>query len=59
VRQCFARNFFRFASAQTSDDTETHYLSEWQSMPANVRTVVTELLVGYIRSDLFIKRSPQ
>ena len=56
VRRCFARNFFRFASAQTSDDTETEYLDGWAAMPADARTQMAELVVGYVRSDLFMKR---
>jgi hypothetical protein len=58
VRTCFAKNFFRFASGQTTDPTEAHYLDAWKSMPAGARTQLTELMVGFIRSDLFMKRSP-
>jgi hypothetical protein len=59
VRRCFAKNFFRFASGQTSDATETQYLGIWQSMPANARSQIVELMVGFIRSDMFIKRRAQ
>jgi len=59
VRRCFARNFFRFVSGQTSEDTETQYLDGWASMPAETRTQMIELLVGYIRSDMFMKRRAQ
>jgi hypothetical protein len=56
VRRCFAKNFFRFASGQTSDDTETRYLDVLGSMPAEARAQMTELVLAYIRSDLFMKR---
>ncbi len=56
VRRCFARNFFRFVSAQTSDGTEAQYMDVWGAMPAQARTQVVELLVGFARSDLFIER---
>jgi hypothetical protein len=59
VRRCFAKNFFRFVSAQTSDDTEAHYLDVWGSMPAAARSQIVELMVGFIRSDMFMKRRPQ
>jgi hypothetical protein len=59
VRQCFARNFFRFASGQTSANTEAQYLDTWKSMPQGTRSKLTELMVGFIRSDVFMKRRAQ
>ncbi len=59
VRRCFATNFFRFASGQTSGNTEASYLTGWASMPAGSQAQMIELMVGYIRSDLFMKRSTQ
>jgi hypothetical protein len=59
VRRCFAKNFFRFASAETSDDAETHYLDLWGSMPADARGQVAELVVSYVRSEVFMKRRAQ
>jgi hypothetical protein len=59
VRRCFARNVFRFASAQTSDGTEAQYLDVWSAMDATKRPQLEELLIGYVRSDMFMKRRPQ
>jgi hypothetical protein len=56
VRHCFAKNFFRFASGQTSDGTEAQYMDVWGAMPTDARTQIVELMVGYIRSDMFMKR---
>ena len=59
VHRCFAKNFFRFASAQTSEDTEARYLEAWASMPTDTRGRIAELIVEYIRSDMFMKRRAQ
>ena len=59
VRQCFAKNYFRFLSAQTSDDTDAQYMNAWAAMPAQTRSQLNQLLVGFVGSDLFIKRRPQ
>jgi hypothetical protein len=59
VRRCFAKNFFRFASAQTSGDTEAQYLDVWSAMPVVARAQMTELMVGFVRSDMFVKRRAQ
>jgi hypothetical protein len=56
VRRCFATNFFRFASAQSSDGTEAQYLDLWRALPADARTQIVQLLVAYVRSDMFVKR---
>ncbi len=56
VSRCFARNFFRFVSGQTSNETESQYLEGWESLDGDVRDQLVELMVAYIRSDFFIKR---
>lgn len=56
VRRCFAKNFFRFASAQTSHDTEAQFLDVWSAMPADSRSKLVQILIEYVRSDMFLKR---
>lgn len=56
VRRCFATNFFRFASAQTSPDAEAQFFDVWSAMPADSRGQLVKLVIEYVRSDMFLKR---
>jgi len=58
VRDCFARQAFRFAAGQRNDGTEATFDALWSGQPAASRESLTELFVMYVRSDLFGKRSP-
>jgi hypothetical protein len=53
VRACFARNLFRFGSAQTSDGTEQYFLNV---LGADIPESIEDLLVAYATSQLFTTR---
>jgi hypothetical protein len=54
---CFATFFFRFASAQSSSGTEAAFAAFLHAQPAGAQTKLLDLLVAFVRSDLFSKRS--
>lgn len=56
VASCFARNAFRFGSAQGDAGTERTFLAFWEKQPREVRVNVVETLVAFVRSELFVKR---
>jgi hypothetical protein len=56
---CFSTFFFRFASAQNSSDTEAAFAAFVQTQPAPTQAKLLDLLVAFVRSDLFSKRSVQ
>jgi Protein of unknown function (DUF1592)/Protein of unknown function (DUF1588)/Protein of unknown function (DUF1595)/Protein of unknown function (DUF1587) len=58
VSDCFARQAFRFAAGQRSDGPEATFDGLWKSQPAATRASLAEILVMYVRSDMFLKRSP-
>jgi hypothetical protein len=53
---CFSTFFFRFASAQSSSGTEAAFAAFLQAQPAGAQTKLLDLLVAFVRSDLFSKR---
>jgi hypothetical protein len=57
VRQCFARNVLRFASAQSSQQMESALMAVWSAMPADKADNLIEIFVAFARSDLFVQRS--
>ncbi|HEY3594130.1 MAG TPA: DUF1592 domain-containing protein, partial [Polyangiaceae bacterium] len=56
VRSCFARNLFRFASAQSVADMEAEFVKTWNALPADKHGSLVEALVAYVRSPMFIFR---
>jgi len=56
VRACFARNLFRFASAQNQTNPEGAFLRTWQALPDDRRDNLVDALLAYVRSPLFIYR---
>jgi hypothetical protein len=56
VRRCFATNFFRFASAQHTPETTAKYLETYGAMPMDARGKLVQLLLAYVRSDMFVNR---
>jgi Protein of unknown function (DUF1592)/Protein of unknown function (DUF1588)/Protein of unknown function (DUF1595)/Protein of unknown function (DUF1587) len=58
VRDCFARQAFRFAAGQRVDGPEANFEALWKSQPPATRASLAEIVVMYVRSDLFLKRSP-
>jgi hypothetical protein len=57
VRDCFARNVVRFASATRVKDVEDRLLRGFSSWPADKRDRVLEQFIQVVRDDAFIYRS--
>lgn len=57
-RRCFARNVARFTLAAYGAALEQGFVEEWTRMAADGQDTVQNLLVAYVRSDLFIERDP-
>ncbi len=55
-RRCFARNLARFTSASYGDALEQAFLEEWKRLADSGEDSVQELLVAYVRSNLFVQR---
>jgi hypothetical protein len=56
VRSCFARNLFRFASAQSQPDMEAVFAKAWNALPADAHGSLFEALIAYVRSPMFVFR---
>jgi len=57
VKNCFARNLFRFAAAQAGEGYEAMFFGTvWDKMPAGKRIDLKEMLVALAASDMFINR---
>jgi len=60
VKTCLARQIFR-SSAARSDATvanvENAFVEIWKQLPANQQGRLTDVLVAYVRSPLFVQRS--
>jgi hypothetical protein len=54
AQTCFARNIFRFASAQSDPNTESNMLGALQKAP---QTSALEIVVAYAKSSLFAQRA--
>lgn len=58
-RRCFARNLARFTTAAHGPELEQGFIDEWERLRETGQDSVKELLVAYVRSDLFVERDPQ
>jgi hypothetical protein len=56
VRSCFARNLFRFASAQSQTAMEESFLSTWRTLPAELHGNLVEAMIAYVKSPMFAFR---
>jgi hypothetical protein len=56
MERCFARNLFRFASAQDALGPEKKYMEHHGKLDADTRATVQALLLAYIESELYVKR---
>lgn len=56
VHECFARHAFRYFSAQSDAAPEKSFIEVTRRLPAGLRDNVTEMLIAYVRSDLFVLR---
>jgi uncharacterized protein DUF1588 len=60
VRECLARQFFRSSSGRndtTVVNAEQSFVDAWRQLPADSQGKLIEVLVAYVRSPLFDKRS--
>jgi hypothetical protein len=55
-RRCFARNLARFSTASYGAELERGFIDEWQRLAAVGQDSVQELLVAFVRSELFVLR---
>jgi len=56
VAECFARQSFRFFSAQVDPAIEDSYIEQWRGLEDASRRSLIEALVAYVQSDLFVER---
>jgi Protein of unknown function (DUF1588) len=56
VHSCFARQAFRYFSAQSDPGVETAFLELVDRLPESKRSNLIEMLVAYAASDLFVTR---
>ena len=56
VKKCFARQAFRYFSAQHDPGVEQSYLSLRDALPDTARGNLVEELVLYVASDFFVRR---
>ncbi len=56
VAECFARNAFRYFSAQKDAKVEATFLALRRELPAERQGNLFDALIAYLSSDLFVKR---
>ncbi len=56
VSECFARQSFRYFSAQSDAEVEKTYLTGWRGLEPAKRASLLEALVAFVKSDLFVER---
>jgi hypothetical protein len=59
TERCFARQAFRYFSAQSGAEPEEHFLQLVQQLPPARRGSLLEMLVAYAGSDAFVLRRRQ
>lgn len=59
VDECYLSHFADYASAATDPGIEDTFLNFWAQQPATVRINLPQLIVAFVQSDLFLKRSVQ
>ncbi len=59
VTQCYWKHFADFAAAETDPDIEATFMNFWQQQPAATRASLPQIVVAFVQSDLFLKRSTQ
>jgi hypothetical protein len=57
VENCYFQKLGDFAAAMTDTGIEATFLHFWQSQPASVRHSLPKVLVAFVQTDLFLKRS--
>jgi hypothetical protein len=57
VENCYFKKFGDFASAMTDPGIEATFLHFWQSQPASTLHSLPKILVAFVQTDLFLKRS--
>jgi hypothetical protein len=60
VKKCVAGHFYRFASARSDEDEEDSFVEGvWGNLDAEQQDSVYELLLNFVKSDLFVSRRPE
>jgi hypothetical protein len=59
VQQCYWSHFADFAAATTDPGIESTFLDFWKHLPAATSTNLPQVMVAFVQSDLFLKRSSQ
>jgi hypothetical protein len=59
VEQCYLKHFADFAAAATDPDVESTFMDFWNAQPAGVQKSLPQLVVAFVQSDMFLKRSVQ
>ncbi len=56
LAECFALNFFRFASAQSGEGTEKKFLELYGGFDESQRSNIKQVLFAFVQSDVFSRR---
>ena len=56
AHECFSRHAFRYFSAQSDPRVEESFIAETRRLPRELGDNVTEMLIAYVKSDLFVLR---
>jgi hypothetical protein len=59
VEQCYWSHFADFAAATSDANFEATFLNFWEQLPAGMRESLPQVIVAFVQSDLFLKRSVQ
>jgi hypothetical protein len=59
VEQCYLKRFADFAVASTDPTLEASFMTFWNAQPATVQKNLSQLVIAFVQSDMFLKRSMQ
>jgi len=59
VAQCYWKHFADFAAAETDPGVEESFMSFWQQQSPATQASLPQLVVAFVQSDMFLKRSTQ
>lgn len=57
VQECFARQAYRYFSAQSADEPERAFVDFYRELEPDQRASLIDVLLSYIASDLFVYRA--
>lgn len=59
VEQCYLKRFADFAAATTDPTLEASFMTFWNAQPAATQKNLSQLVIAFVQSDMFLKRSVQ